>query len=162
MDTTPLLNVDQIIPSMRATEHWDAIGELIDHLVAHGYLLEEDRSGVETSLHAREEKMSTGIGFGVAIPHALSDRVERVLAAFGRSEEGIDFEAVDNVPVRLIFLFLVPEEKYNLHLRTLANIGKLFHNGALRRQLEDAASAEEIHTILQKGGRAPSSRASKG
>ena len=86
MSLAELLSADQIIPEMKATERWDAIVELMDLLVARGQIKPEDREGILASLKQREETMSTGIGFGIAIPHCSSDRLDKVVAAFGRSE----------------------------------------------------------------------------
>ena len=96
-----LLSLDQIIPEMQATERWSAIVELVDLLVSQGRIRPEDRDVVLGALRAREETMSTGIGFGIAIPHASSDRVDQVVAAFGRSSKGIEFDSLDNLPVQL-------------------------------------------------------------
>src|SRR5439155_1538001 len=90
--------VDRIIMEMKATERWDAIVEVMDLLVARGQIKAEDRKGILASLKQREETMSTGIGFGIAIPHCSSDRLDKVVAAFGRSSTGIEFDALDNAP----------------------------------------------------------------
>ena len=76
MSLAELLSADQIIPEMKATERWDAIVELMDLLVARGQIKAEDREGILASLKQREETMSTGIGFGIAIPHCSSDRLD--------------------------------------------------------------------------------------
>ena len=73
---------------MNAAERWPAIVELIDLLVSLGKIKAEDRESILASLKQREETMSTGIGFGIAIPHATSDRIEEVVASFGRSLGG--------------------------------------------------------------------------
>ena len=117
-----LLSLDQIIPEMQALERWSAIVELVDLLVGKGQIRAEDREVVLGALRAREETMSTGIGFGIAIPHASSDRVEKVVAAFGRSSKGIEFDSLDNLPVKFIVLFVVPKDQFQTHLRTLAAI----------------------------------------
>ena len=97
-----LLSADAILPEMQATERYAAIAELVALLVERGQIGPDDRETVLAALRAREETMSTGIGFGIAIPHASSDRVSKVVAAFGRSSQGIEFEALDNAPVRLV------------------------------------------------------------
>ena len=84
-----LLSVDQIIPEMKATERWAAIVELIDLLVQKNRVRTSDRDSILAALRQREETMSTGIGFGIAIPHASSNCVSEVVAAFGRSSTGI-------------------------------------------------------------------------
>src|SRR5436853_6200193 len=83
MSLAELLSADQIIPEMKATERWEAIVELMDLLVARGQIKPEDRDGILAALKQREETMSTGIGFGIAIPHCSSDRLDKVV----RSEE---------------------------------------------------------------------------
>jgi len=104
MSLASLLSAEQIIPEMKATERWPAIVELIDLLVSLGKIKPEDRESILASLKQREETMSTGIGFGIAIPHASSDRLDEVVAAFGRSTTGIEFDALDNAPVKFVVL----------------------------------------------------------
>jgi mannitol/fructose-specific phosphotransferase system IIA component (Ntr-type) len=143
-----LLSADQIIPDMKATERWSAIVELVDLLVARGQIKPPDRDTVLAALRAREETMSTGIGFGIAIPHASSDRVDHVVAAFGRSSTGIEFDSLDNAPVRFIVLFVVPKDQFQTHLRTLAAIAKFLNDRSVRDRLGAAGSAEEILGIF--------------
>ena len=133
---------------MSATQHREAIVELVDHLVAGGYFETAHRDEILAALQQREDKISTGIGSGVAIPHAFSDRADKVVAVFGRSVAGIDFESLDNSPVHYIVLFLVPKKEYHLHLRTLAAIAKLFTNREIRERLNEAESREDIHEIF--------------
>ncbi len=144
-----LLTVEQIIPEMKATERWSAIVELIERLVAQGQVKEEDREAVLAALRQREETMSTGIGFGIAIPHASSERVDHVVAAFGRSQAGIEFDSLDNAPVRFIVLFIVPKDQFQTHLRTLAAIAKFLNDRAVREKLGEASGAEEILDIFE-------------
>jgi mannitol/fructose-specific phosphotransferase system IIA component (Ntr-type) len=148
MKLAQLLSVDQILLDMEAGEHWPSIVELVEQLVKTGRLCESQRDEILTSLKAREEQVSTGIGSGVAIPHTFSDVLEEVVAIFGRSQRGIDFSALDNAPVHLIVLFIVPRKDYHLHLRTLAAIAKMFTNSEIRRQLGSASSREEVLAIL--------------
>lgn len=144
-----LLTVDQIIPEMTATERWSAIVELIDRLVNIGRIKEQDRESVLEALKQREETMSTGIGFGIAIPHASSDKVTEVVAAFGRSEAGIEFDSLDNAPVRFIVLFVVPKDQFQTHLRTLAAIAKFLNDRSVRENLGAAKSSVEILGIFE-------------
>ncbi|MEI6714292.1 MAG: PTS sugar transporter subunit IIA [Verrucomicrobiota bacterium] len=148
-----LLSVEQIVPEMRAKERLSAIVELVDTLVLTGQVKEGDRQAILASLRAREETMSTGIGFGIAIPHASSDRVTQVVAAFGRSSEGIDFESLDNAPVRFIVMFVVPKDHFQIHLRTLAAIAKFLNDRGVRERLGGAADAQEILSIFASSGR---------
>jgi mannitol/fructose-specific phosphotransferase system IIA component (Ntr-type) len=94
--------------------------------------------------------MSTGIGYGIGIPHASTDLIQEVVGAFGRSKTGIDFEALDNQRVTLVVLFLVPLGQFQKHLHTLADIAKLLHQRELRQALEQAPDAAAIYEILRK------------
>jgi mannitol/fructose-specific phosphotransferase system IIA component (Ntr-type) len=148
MKLANLLNPDRIILEMAAGEHWPAIVELIDHLVASSSLDSALRDEVLAALKIREEQVSTGVGHGVAIPHAFSDKLDKVVAVFGRSKEGIDFEALDQRPVHFVILFLVPKKDYHLHLQTLAAIAKMFTNVEIRRRLGSAGQHQEILDIF--------------
>src|ERR1044071_5801949 len=144
-----LLSKEQIIPEMQASERASAIVELVDLLVAKDHIKADDRDVVLGALRAREATMSAGIGFGIAIPHASSDRVNKVVAAFGRSSKGIEFDALDNAPVRFIVLFVVPKDQFQTHLRTWAAIAKFLNDRSVRERLGTAASAEEILGIFE-------------
>ena len=148
-----LLSLDQIIPEMQATERWSAIVELVELLVANGKIRAEDKDVVLGALRAREETMSTGIGFGIAIPHASSDRVDQVVAAFGRSSKGIEFDSLDNLPVRVIVLFVLPKDQFQTHLRTLAAIAKFLNDRTVRDRLGTAGTAAEILSIFESTGK---------
>jgi mannitol/fructose-specific phosphotransferase system IIA component (Ntr-type) len=145
-----LLSAEQIIPEMKATERWPAIVELIDLLVAQGKIQAPDRESILASLKQREETMSTGIGFGIAIPHCSSDRLQDVVAAFGRSSGGIEFDALDNAPVKFVVLFIVPKNQFQTHLRTLASIAKFLNDRAVRESLANAKSADEVMAIFRE------------
>ena len=137
MKLASILSEEQILLDMISKERWPAIEELIDHLNTTGLLQEETKEDILASLHAREEQTSTGIGSGVAIPHAFSDKISDVIAVFGRSEQGIDFDAIDNAPVKFILLFIVPKKDYHLHLQALSAIAKMFNNCEIRQNLSE-------------------------
>jgi PTS system nitrogen regulatory IIA component len=149
MSLASLLSSEQIIPEMKATERWPAIVELIDLLVSLGRIDPAHRESILASLKQREETMSTGIGFGIAIPHASSENVSEVVAAFGRSSHGIEFDALDNAPVKFVVLFIVPKNQFQTHLRTLASIAKFLNDRSVRESLAKAGSQEEILSIFR-------------
>jgi mannitol/fructose-specific phosphotransferase system IIA component (Ntr-type) len=149
MSLASLLSAEQIIPEMKATERWAAIVELIDLLVAQGQIQPDARDSILASLKQREETMSTGIGFGIAIPHCSSDRLNDVVAAFGRSSQGIEFDALDNAPVKFVVLFVVPKNQFQTHLRTLASIAKFLNDRSIRESLATAPTAEAILAIFR-------------
>lgn len=148
MKLASLLTPEQVVLDMQAENHVEAITELVDCLVKIGRLDEGMRDEVLAALLAREEQVSTGIGYGVAIPHAFDEQIDEVLTVFGRSSKGIDFEALDQSPVHYVVLFVVPKKDYHLHLQTLAAIAKMFTNSGIRHQLSEATGRNEILRIL--------------
>jgi mannitol/fructose-specific phosphotransferase system IIA component (Ntr-type) len=154
MQLAHLLTSDQILPAMESADHWPAIVELVDHLHRRDLLFPESRESVLEALKTREEFTSTGIGSGVAIPHAFSEKLDRIIAVFGRSAQGINFDAVDSHPVHFVILFLVPRQDYQLHLQALAAIARMFTNARVREELAAAPDAASILAILsQRTGR---------
>jgi fructose-specific phosphotransferase system IIA component len=149
MTLANLLSAEQIVPDMKTTARWEAIGELVDVLVRAGKVREDERELVLESIKQREQTMSTGIGFGIAIPHASSDKVEDVVAAFGRSTKGIEFDSLDGQPVFFVVLFVVPKDQFQTHLRTLAAIAKFLNDKSVRDELSKAHDATQILRVFE-------------
>lgn len=99
----------------------------------------------------RERLGSTGLGGGIAIPHARMSAVDNAYGAFIQIETGVNYDAVDEKPVDLAFAMLVPEESTEEHLQLLANLAELFSNKVLCAELRKAATPEDILKILTKG-----------
>ena len=148
MKLASLLTPDQVILDLEAEVCVDALECILDHLIEKKLLAAEMRDEVFQALREREQQISTGIGYGVAIPHAFSESIDHVVAAFARSKEGVEFESIDHAPVNFIVLFIVPKKDYNLHLQTLAAIAKMFNNCEVRRSLGEAETVEEILDIF--------------
>jgi nitrogen PTS system EIIA component len=149
MTLANLLSESQIVPAMVSAERWEAIAELVDCLVKAGKIDRSDRDDVLNSIRQREETMSTGIGFGIAIPHASSDKVDEVIAAFGRSVKGVQFDSLDGQPVFFIVLFVVPKDQFQTHLRTLAAIAKFLNDKAVRDDLSNASNEAAILRVFE-------------
>src|SRR6266850_3014991 len=148
MDLGDILGPEQIIPGMNATNRWEAIDELINNLVTTGKIKRENLDAISSVVKKRESSMSTGIGFGIGIPHASTDLIFEVVGALGRSRAGVNFDALDNQPVKLVMLFLVPQGQFQKHLHTLANIAKLLHKADFREALEKSATADAMLAII--------------
>lgn len=151
MTLSELLTPERVIPEMESDEHWPAIAELVDHLVATSTLTTAQKDPALKALKEREEHGSTGIGGGIAIPHAKIPHLEEIVGVFGRSTPGVDFCAQDCAPVHYLLLFLVPEGQHGAHLKTLAAIAKTLNSAEIRTRLSAAAGPEEIHNILSQG-----------
>jgi mannitol/fructose-specific phosphotransferase system IIA component (Ntr-type) len=153
MDLGDILSEDNIIADLKANDRWEAIDELIQNLVATNRIKAEHRDPIAAVVKKRESSMSTGIGFGIGIPHASTDLITEVVGALGRSRKGVNFDALDNLPVSLVMLFLVPQGQFQKHLHTLANIAKLLHRADLRQALEQAPDARTMLQIIKDQGK---------
>lgn len=153
MDLGDILSKEQIITDLQASDRWQAIDELINNLVATGKIQQENHDAIAAVVKKRESSMSTGIGFGIGIPHASTDLIQEVVGALGRSRKGVNFDALDNQPVNLVMLFLVPQGQFQKHLHTLANIAKLLHKADFRQALEQAPDAEAMLKIIREHGK---------
>jgi len=104
--------------------------------------------GVVDILLDREKLGSTGIGDGTAIPHGKVPALHSMRVAFGRSLEGIDFNALDGKPVHLFFLLLAPENSQGMHLRVLAKISRMARDASFRAKLMEAKGVHELYEII--------------
>ena len=153
MDLVDILTKDQILTDLAAKDRWEAIDELINNLVATGKIQPQHREAIAAVVKKRETSMSTGIGFGIGIPHASTDLITEVVGALGRSKKGINFDALDNQPVNLVMLFLVPQGQFQKHLHTLANIAKILHKAEFRASLEKSPDAESMLAVIKEQGK---------
>lgn len=150
MNLGDILSTRQIVPDLKAASRWEAIDELIGVLVDSGRIPPENRENVTTVVKKREQSMSTGIGFGIGIPHASTDVITEVVAAFGRSRRGVNFDALDNQPVHLVTLFLVPQGQFQRHLHTLAGIAKVLRRDDFLKALDAALTAEAMMEVIRQ------------
>jgi len=126
----------------------EVIEELVEPLVKAGAV--NDKKAAIKVLLEREELGSTGIGQGVAMPHAKTGAVRNLVAAFGLSKSGVDFDALDGEPVNIFFLLLAPEEAAGDHLKALARISSLLKDKHFRRALLNAKDADAVEKIIQE------------
>lgn len=132
MDFDDLLGPDPDIVELRGETRWEAIEELIGHLVVTGKIAAEHREEIAASVRKRESAMSTGLGFGIGLPHATTEWVSDVVRASGHSKKGLQFDSLDGKPVHVILLFLLPAGQPQKHLNTLANIAlRLLRNDSV-------------------------------
>ena len=114
-----------MIVDLQASDRWQAIDELMDYLVASGKIPQINRDPIIAAVKKREVAGSTGIGYGIGIPHASTDLIFDVIHIFGRSKIGISFDALDAKPVHRIVLFLVPAGQFQKNLNVLKNMIRL-------------------------------------
>lgn len=154
MNLGDILDPSQIVPELKASNRWEAIEELIGVLVEGGKVKPESREAIIAVVKKRELSMSTGIGFGIGIPHASTDLIGEVTAAFGRSRTGVNFDALDNQAVHLVNLFLVPQGQFQKHLHTLASIAKVLRNDEFHKAIMAAPDAPAMKRIIDEYSRA--------
>jgi mannitol/fructose-specific phosphotransferase system IIA component (Ntr-type) len=150
MNLGDILTPPQIIADLKAPNRWEAIDELIGSLVVAGRVKPEHREVVTAAVKKRETSMSTGIGFGIGIPHASTELVTEVTAAFGRSRTGVDFDALDSQSVHLVTLLLVPQGQFQKHLHTLAAIAKVLRRDDFLKALDAANDPEAILRVIRE------------
>ncbi len=145
MKIAEFLREDLILDNLTAQDKAGALAELCGALArVHGL----DASKLTDVLLEREKLGSTGIGEGVAIPHGKFASVPGLIAAFGRSKAGVDFQAIDGKPTHLFFALFAPENSAGVHLKALARISRLFRNASLRGAILDAPDAHGIFQLI--------------
>lgn len=146
MRLADVITEDCIIPELEAIDKDSVLREMVLHLAGHTNGLD-----TEKALHAlleREGLGTTGIGHGVAIPHGKVKGLDCIKVSFGRSRKGIDFKAMDNLPVHLFFLIIAPENSAAACLKLLASISRLLKNHEFRLSLMNAVDSSEIMSII--------------
>lgn len=126
----------------------EVIAELVELLVRAGEI--QDREGVLDALYERERKGSTGIGNGVAVPHARHPSIDGAVLAVGIAPDGIEFEAVDDEPVYLVFLLLGSPDQPSLTIEALADIGMVVQIPDVQKRLLNADDAQNVIDIIDK------------
>lgn len=131
---------------LKATSKEEVIEELVD--LASGSPLVKDRDDLLKDIIHRENMVTTGIGYGVAFPHAKTKATKGIVISFGRSEQGIDFEAMDKKPVHVFFLIAAPEDAIGAHLNVMARLSYIMKSEENRQKLMTVNSPGELLTIL--------------
>lgn len=121
---------------------------LVDLIAESGRIT--DREQVLEDVYAREAQTSTGVGKGIAIPHAQTAGVSDPSLAFARSETGVDFDSADDEPATLLFMILVPEQSEGVHLEILSTVSRALMHDALREELHAAESPGAVRDALQR------------
>ncbi len=146
MKIAEFLPKDAVVADLAATDKRGVLAELCGPLA--GKTPGVDAKKLLDVLLEREKLGSTGIGEGVAIPHGKLAGLPALVACFGRSTRGVDFEAIDGKPTHLFFALFAPENSAGIHLKALARISRLFKNAAFRQAILAAPDAAAIHELI--------------
>ena len=142
-----LITPQRIKVPLVSTTKQAIIAELVDVLAANGDL--NDRDKVLQAVLDREKVKSTGIEFGLALPHGKSSGVNELVLAIGKPAVGVDFQSVDGQPSTLIFLLVSPLDKTGPHIQALAKISRLVSVNNFRNKLLAAPSAKELYQVIK-------------
>ncbi|NOY46231.1 MAG: PTS sugar transporter subunit IIA [Deltaproteobacteria bacterium] len=148
MNLLEFLPRERILPHLKARDKEGVLAELVEVLVAE-HKVRDGRQAVQVLLD-RERLGSTGIGEGIAIPHGKLRDLDELVAVFGRSPEGVEFDSMDGAPVHLFFLLMAPENSASTHLKALARISRLLKDRSFREELLQAGSQEELYEIIAR------------
>ncbi len=143
-----LLTSMRVRVPLEATTKEEILRELVDVLAEDQAI--GDRQDVLRVVREREKVLSTGIGHGVALPHGKSDACPDLSIAAGVTREPIDFDALDQEPVQLIFLLVGPESAAGPHIKALSRISRLVRQPELRQQLKEAQDSQAFLDVLRE------------
>jgi PTS system nitrogen regulatory IIA component len=146
MNLKTVLTKDTISLHLKGTTKEEIINELLDILVSANKV--QDRAAAFAAVMDREQKMSTGMKHGIAIPHGKSATVKDLVACIGISDTAVDFDSLDHEPCRIFIMTLSPLEKTGPHLQFLAEVSLLFKSSEKRAEILKAENPEDILRIL--------------
>jgi PTS system nitrogen regulatory IIA component len=148
MNLKSVLTEDTVSLHLKGTTKDEIISNLLDILVSAGKI--SDREAALNAVMNREQKMSTGMKHGIAIPHGKSATVKDLVACIGVSDNPVDFDSLDDEPCRIFILTLSPVEKTGPHLQFLAEVSQLFKSAEKRNEIINADCAQTIIRVLSE------------
>lgn len=148
MKICDIIKPDKIIADLKGNTKEDVINELINLFKDDQRVSNLDK--VRAAVLEREKIMSTGVGKGFAIPHAKTEAVNEIIAAFGKTKRPIDFLALDEQPVHLVFLLVGKDNLVGPHIKLLSRISRMMNKDEFRDSLLEAKTAEEIFAIFEE------------
>jgi len=150
MNITDFLSPKAIVIDIKSVKKEDVITELVDALIQAGEIDKKNRTKLTDALMAREALGSTAIGQGVAIPHAKTDCVSKLVAAFGLSKKGVDFDSLDGEQAYIFFLLVAPQDSAGPHLKALARISRLLKDKYFRDSLRACEDDQSVLKIISQ------------
>ena len=146
MKFSELIYENYIIPEFKGSTKKQVLEELVEALASNKG--EIDKVELLNALLEREKLGSTGIGDGVAIPHGKLNGLDNIILLFGKSGQGVDFDAIDRKPVCMVFLLVAPADSAGLHLKALARLSRMLREKEFKNSLLMASDAETLLKII--------------
>jgi fructose-specific phosphotransferase system IIA component len=148
MKITDILSEKVIVTKLPGTTKADILNAMIDLAATSERVLDKEK--MRSAILEREKIMSTGVGSGFAIPHGKTDAVQDIVAAFAITDQPIDYQSLDDQPVRIIFLLVGKDNSVGPHIKLLSRISRLMNKEEFRKKLIDAKSPSEILQIFKQ------------
>src|ERR1700719_3534032 len=148
MKITDILSPDMVIADLKGTTKPEVLNELAKALTSK--YKEISLAELTAVLAERERLGSTAIGDGIAIPHGKLRGVTKIIGAFGRHVQGVDFDSLDGGPSQLFFVLVAPEDSASLHLKALARVSRLLKESSFRERLLAAKDADELYSLIKE------------
>ncbi len=147
MNLLELLTPECIRAPLHATDKREVINELVDLLVEQGKVT--DGESLKKAVWTREQTRTTGIGHGLAIPHGKCAGLNGMAMAIGKPAEPLDFQAIDDRPVRLVVLLASPPDRTSDHIQALARVSRLMTSESFREKVYAAETPQEIYELIR-------------
>jgi Kef-type K+ transport system membrane component KefB/mannitol/fructose-specific phosphotransferase system IIA component (Ntr-type) len=147
-DSLKIIHPNAIDADLKSSSKEQVIEELVGLLVSSGQLSAPEAPKALKDVQEREELMSTGMQFGIALPHAKTDAVKNIVCALGVSKKGIDFKSLDGKPAHIFILILSPKDITGPHIRLMADISQLLMDKAIRDKILKASTREDIYRVI--------------
>jgi nitrogen PTS system EIIA component len=148
MKITDILSPDMVVADLKGTTKPDVLNELAKALAAK--YTEIKLADLTAVLAERERLGSTAIGDGIAIPHGKLRGVTKIIGAFGRHQQGVDFDSLDGEPSQIFFVLVAPEDSASLHLKALARVSRLLKEASFRSRLLAAKDSAELYSLIKE------------
>jgi nitrogen PTS system EIIA component len=148
MQIMEFLSKKAILTDIKSTRKEDVIREMVDFLIEAGDVEKRNRNKLIDALMSREALGSTAIGQGIAIPHTKCDCVDKLVAAFGLSKKGVDFDSLDGELAYIFFLLVAPQDSAGPHLKALARISRLLKDKFFRDTLRSCTDEKSVIKII--------------
>jgi fructose-specific phosphotransferase system IIA component len=146
MELSKVITLDRVRVPLKATDKTEVITELVDLLAETGGLV--DRELALDAVIKRESERTTGIGYGLAIPHGKSEGCKKLVMAAGKPAQPVDFQSLDQRPVTFVVLLLIPPDQTGPHIQALARISRLMNIEEFRQAVDQATTTEQLHAAI--------------
>jgi len=148
MNIFSLLNTDTVLPNLEAQDKAEILEKMVASL--ENKVPEGELEKIRQAVIEREKIMSTGVGKGLAIPHGKTAGIEQTYAAFAILKDPVDYDAIDDQPVNMVFLLVGPQSSNSLHIKMLSRISRLMNNSDFRDRLRECSTSDEIIEQFKK------------